>query len=440
MPASVAIAHTKEKHRSLDRVLFLVREALSHLGGIQAFVSPGQTVLIKPNQTVSGSQDACATDPLVVGALIRLAREAGASHIQVADAGGGLLLGGIAVREGAELLDLGSDDVPNRVVETPLGKVTRRAPLPAPLLDADVIIAVPKARTHHIDPISGAMELWCGVVNRNWRNFNHGDADMIDRFVDLMTVSRPDLCVVDALICGEGDGPIANTPRWAGCILASTDPVATDVAIAQLMGRDWKKLRFAEAGEARGLGELQPVAWLGIPIEEVCFQAWPAHEGYDYLPINFLVGEGVTLEGTVGHVKSVLDSMLRRGELDQAIALQGTPTIMIGDIEDPEFEAHLREGPYLVFDDAARPEYKGDPRVYFVPGHPVLRTVVPELRKALGVEAPGDPSPSWQQWERFARKSATAAAPFAVAALAIFGGLWGVNALTRKKDEEEARR
>src|SRR5215831_18603107 len=61
---------------------------------------------------------------------------------------------------------------------------------------------------------------------------------------DIMTVSRPAMCVTDALIVGEGDGPIANQPRWCGCILASTDPVATDVAICRLLGHDWRKLNF----------------------------------------------------------------------------------------------------------------------------------------------------------------------------------------------------
>jgi uncharacterized protein (DUF362 family) len=461
MSATVAIAHTQEKHRSMDRVLALVREALAHLGGMPAFVQPGQTVLIKPNQTVYYSaEEGCTTDPLVVGALIRLAKEAGAARVQVAESSGGYFssldcmritgMAAIAGREGAELIDLGSDDVPNRIVEIPLGKVIKQAPLPAPLLDADVIISVPKAKNHHIEPISGAMKLWVGVVNQNWRNFNHGDADMIGRFVDLMTVSRPDLCVVDALICGEGDGPIANLPRWSGTILASTDPVATDVAIAQLMGRDWKKLRFAEEGEARGLGERQPIAFLGVPMEQVSFEAWPAHAGYEYLPLNFLVGQGVTLEGTIGHVKSVLDSMLRRGELNKVIWTKGTPTIMMGDIEDPNFEEHLHEGPYVVFDDAARPEYKNDPRVHFVPGHPVLRTAMPELMKGLGVEIPGKASMKWQQLERrgmhnleygtVARKAATVAAPLAVAALALVGGLLGVSALTRRGHEAESRR
>jgi uncharacterized protein (DUF362 family) len=452
MAATVAIAHTKEKHRSFPRVLALVEEALSHLGGVEAFVKPGQRVLIKPNQTVYFSaEEGCTTDPLVVGALIRLAKQAGAAKVQVAESSGGFFsslecmrvtgMAAIADREGAELIDLGSNAVPNRQVEVPEGKALHKVPLPAPLLDADVIIAVPKAKNHHIEPISGAMKLWVGAVNQTWRNGHHGDAEMIPRFVDIMTVTRPDLVVADALICGEGDGPIANLPRWCGCILASSDPVAMDVAIAQLMGHDWKLLRFAEEGEARGLGERQPVVFAGTPLERVRFTAWPGHQGFDYLPVNFLVGSGVTLAGTVGHVKSVLDSMLRRGELEKVIWVRGTPTIMLGCVDDPNFEEHLKEGPYVVFDDAAKPEYRNDPRVHFVPGHPVLRTAMPELMKGLGVAVPGKAAMKWQQWERLAmhtmeyrglrRNMSAAALPTAAAALALAGVL-GLQALARR--------
>ena len=427
----------------------LVREALSHLGGMETFVKPGQTVLIKPNQTVYYSaEDGCTTDPLVVAALIRLAREAGASRVQVGESSGGYFnslecmritgMAAAARREGAELVDLGSDRVPNRVVQIPAGKVIPCAPIPEPLLDADVRISVPKAKSHHIEPISGAMKLWVGAVNQTWRNFHHGDAEMIDRFADLMTVCRPDLCVVDALICGEGDGPIANLPRWGGCILASTDPVATDVAIAMLMGRDWRKLRFAEAGEARGLGERQPIVWLGVPLERVRFEAWPGHQGFDYLPINFLVGSGVTLEGTVGHVKSALDSMLRRGELRMVIRARGTPTVMCGDIEDPLFEEHLRQGPYVVFDDAARPEYRHDPRVRFVPGHPVLQTAMPELIAGMGVALPGKAAMKWQQMEERAMHAleygwgGSRAVPAAALGALALAGVLGVAGLLRR--------
>jgi uncharacterized protein (DUF362 family) len=440
--AKVAIARTREKHRSQERVVALVREALDHLDGISRFVHPGQTVLIKPNQTVFYSaEEGCTTDPLVVGALIRLAKEAGAAKIQVAESSGGFFssldcmevtgMAAIAEKEGAELIDLGSDEVPNRTVPVPSGRVTQEVPLPAPLLDADVVIDVPKAKNHHIEPISGALKNWVGTVNQNWRQYHHGDDDMIGRFMDIMLVTRPALCVVDALICGEGDGPIGNQPRWCGCILASADPVATDVAICRLLGHDPEKLGFAREAEQRGLGTRDPIAYVGVPLEEVAFQAWPGHTGFDYLPINLLVGSDVSLAGTIGHVKSVLDSMLRRGELNQVIWLKGTPTIMIGAADDPHFEQHLKDGPYIVFDDSARPEYKNDPRVYFVSGHPVLRTAMPELMKGLGVDLAGQGMMKWQQFQRWGmhnvefgspeRKVLTVAKPLLALGLAVAG-------------------
>lgn len=438
MTATVAITHTNEKHRSPERVEKLVEGAIDLLGGINRFVKPGQTVLIKPNQTVYYSaEEGCTTDPLVVGALIRLVKRAGAARVQVAESSGGFFsslqcmsitgVAAVAEKEGAELIDLGSDDTPNRTVAIPGGRVVQSLPLPAPLLDADVIIDVPKAKTHHIEPITGALKNWVGAVNQQWRNQHHGDLDMIGRFMDIMMVTRPALCVVDALIAGEGDGPIANQPHWIGCILASTDPVATDVAICRLLGLDWRKLNFAREAEQRGLGIREPLEFIGTPLEDVAIEAWSGHKHSDYLPINFLIGKHVTLPGTTGHVKSVLDSMLRRGDLNDVIWLKGTPTIMVGEIDDPLFEEHLKEGPYIVFDDAAKPKYKSDPRVYFVPGHPVLQTALPELMRGFGLSWPGNAVMKWQQFERWGkhnlqygapeRKLTTIAKPLAGAAL-----------------------
>ncbi len=406
--AVVAVSHTKEKHRSIERVTALVREALDHLGGMGRFVRPGLTVLIKPNQTVYYSAESgCTTDPTVVGAVIRLAYEAGAKKVIVGEASGEMAdsiqymwitgVAAVAEREGAELVDLGHS--PTRPVEIPDGRVIKSAPLPEAILDADVIIDCPKAKNHHIQPISGALKNWVGAVNAEWRQHNHGDPDMFGRFMDIMSVTKPALCVCDALIAGEGDGPIGNLPHWCGCILASDDPVAMDVSICRLLKHDWRKLRFVPEAVRRGIGIAEPIRYAGVPIDQVSIDAWPGHKGFDYLPINFLVGKGVTLEGTVGHVKSVLDSMLRRGELAEVTWLRGTPTIMCGEIEDPDFETHLKEGPYLVFDDAALPKYKNDPRVHFVAGHPVLREAMPQLQKGLKVRLPGTIAQKIQQWQ-----------------------------------------
>ncbi len=334
--------------------------------------------------------------------------------------------------------------MPNRVVPIPNGKVISSCPLPVPLLDADVIIDCPKAKNHHVAPISGALKNWVGAVNTKWRATNHGKPEMYQKFMDIMSVTRPHLTVCDALIAGEGDGPIANLPHWVGCILASEDPVAMDVSIARLLGHDWKNWRnihyIPEAVE-HGIGIAEPIRYVGVPIDEVAINAWHGHEGFDYLPINMLVGKGVTLAGTIGHVKSVLDSMLRRGELEQVIWLRGTPTIMIGEIDDPDFEQHLQEGPYVVFDDTALPKYKHDPRVHFVGGSPVLLHAMPELQKGLGVSIPGTVVMKAQQYQRSfmhnleygttTRKAITLAKPLLAGLAVVAAGVIAAEALTR---------
>lgn len=457
----VAIAHTNEKHRSQKRVLGVVREAIDLLGGISRFVKPGDTVLLKPNLTVFyGAEEGCTTDPLVVGALVILAKEAGAARVVVGESSGEFFdslqcmaitgVAAVAEKEGAETVGLGSDSTENRDVQLPSGA---RVPRPAALLDADVIINVPKAKTHHYEPVSGALKNWMGTCNQKWRQVHHGDDDSIKRFVEIMRHRPPDLNVVDALIAGEGDGPIANQPHWCGCILASTDAVATDVSIARLLSQEKSKISFKYAAEAekQGLGTSTNIEYVGRQIDEVKIPAWGGHEGFDYLPINFFVGTGVSLAGTIGHVKSAIDSMLRRNDLNNLIWLKGTPTIMIGNCEDPEFEAHLKEGPYLVFDDAARPRYKNDPRVHFVPGHPVLRDAMTGLLAGLGADgrAGGNAIMAYEQLQRWGqhnleygtrtRKAITIAKPLAVAGLVVAGITAAVFA-ARRLGSSDARK
>src|SRR5687768_12052658 len=159
--STVAIAHTKEKHRSPERVLALVREAIdllnrspltthhSPLTGLSRYVKPGQTVLIKPNQTVFYSaEEGCTTDPLVVEALVNLAKEAGAARVMVAESSGGSFpslkvmdITGVlaaAERAGAEVIDL--KECPTQQALIPNGVVLDHVQVPAPLLEADVII------------------------------------------------------------------------------------------------------------------------------------------------------------------------------------------------------------------------------------------------------------------------------------------------------------
>lgn len=132
------------------------------------------TILLKPILTVFyGTEEGCTTDPLVVGALIRLSKEAGAQRIIVGESSGEFFdsiqcmkitgVAAVAEREGGETVDLGNDSNENRDIKLASGEIVSR---PAPILDADVIINVPKAKTHHYEPISSALKNWIGTYNQ----------------------------------------------------------------------------------------------------------------------------------------------------------------------------------------------------------------------------------------------------------------------------------
>ena len=109
------------------------------------------------------------TDPRLVSALVLLCRGAGAHRVIVAE-GSGMddtrvvmrITGMTAAARAAGAEVVSFDDCDYREVEIPGGKAIQRIALPVPLLDADVIINACKGKTHHMDPITGALKNWVG--------------------------------------------------------------------------------------------------------------------------------------------------------------------------------------------------------------------------------------------------------------------------------------
>jgi uncharacterized protein (DUF362 family) len=410
-PATVALARTRDEHRDADKVYRVVQEALDLLGGMQRFVRPGQTVFIKPNQTLFLLADeGVTTDPWVVAALARLALEAGAARAQVGDMPGA----GITAKEvmsitgvddaarkvGADVVYL--DEADQKPLAVRNGEVVQEIWLPAPIVDADVLINAPKGKTHFVDKISGALKNWMGAMRPDVR-MRHHDVETPNYVVDCISARPPDLHVMDALMAGEGNGPGANTPRWVGCVLASPDPVALDVVTAQLFGFDPSELVYARVGALRGLGEFDPAAInvIGTPLPEARTPLRPSliDPGFHYLgPVRVIVGQGVSWPGTIGHFKSIADLWHKDHRWELIARVRGQPTIMIGKAEDPDFEAHLADGPYITIDDAVDDQYKLHRQVKHVPGHPVCDEMMFRLVEALGVKLPAMTLMNVQKW------------------------------------------
>ena len=281
-PKPVAVVRCPEYELSV--VEAAVRRAVDLLGGIGAFVQPGQRVLLKVNLLRSSAPEtACTTHPTVVAAVAKLVQEAG-GHAVIADSPGGpysvTLLRAYYRRcgftwaaevSGAEL----NEDVSTMQVAYPEGIALRRLDLIGLLQQVDVIINLPKLKTHNLSGLTLGVKNLFGLIPGTVKVGYHSKLQPQQRFfeglVDIYTYAHPALNLIDAVIGMEGNGPSGGEPRQIGAILASADALALDVACAELVGYPPLAVKTTAVAAAHGLttGKLEDVPLVGDPLAEL---------------------------------------------------------------------------------------------------------------------------------------------------------------------------
>jgi uncharacterized protein (DUF362 family)/Pyruvate/2-oxoacid:ferredoxin oxidoreductase delta subunit len=127
------------------------------------------------------------------------------------------------------------------------------------VLEADIIISLPKFKTHGLTVITGAIKNSYGFLPGAQKAKLHKAAGNPERFhqviVDVFEIRPPDLFIVDAIVGMEGNGPASPDLREIGLILASDNAVALDGVIATMMGCKPEHLSFLQRAKAKGLGE-----------------------------------------------------------------------------------------------------------------------------------------------------------------------------------------
>jgi hypothetical protein len=103
---------------------------------------------------------------------------------------------------------------------------------------------------------------------------------------------------------------------------------------------------------------------------------------------------------------------------------------MFGEAEDPDFEKHVNEGPYVVLDDAALDKYKYDPRVVYIPGSPVPQSYIQhEMVEGMGFGQLYQPGLRMYEIGKQLIGEVTGAAGAKARSRAITGGLIGATAV-----------
>ncbi len=250
----------------------LVRRAVDALGGIKRFISRGDVVVIKPNIGWDRMPvHAANTNPDVVAAVIKLAYDAGAKTVIVADGScndpnrcfqrSGIWRAAYAV--GAQVVLPAEHRFRSMRLK---GDVLDEWPVFTTLVDADKVINVPVAKHHNLAKYTAAMKNWYGVLGGR-RNRLHQNIDT--SIADLATFMRPTLCIVDAIRVLMRNGPQGGNiddAKDMHTIIASVDQVAIDAYGATLIGQHRDNLPYLKMGHERGLGTMY---WENLRLKEV---------------------------------------------------------------------------------------------------------------------------------------------------------------------------
>lgn len=244
-----------------------LKDVLAPLGGIEAFVKPGNTVLLKVNLLKSATPDkAVTTHPALVEATINAVQAAGGIPI-VGDSPGGpnsasmvkkivetTELGTVCARTGTELVIFDTDTV--RIKSTD-GKLYTSFNVGRIVRDADVVIGMPKLKTHGFQKFTGAVKVFFGVIPGLEKAQFHlkvpGRMDFAEMLLDVYLAVKPHLSIMDAVVAMEGDGPAGGTPRFVGTLMASTDAVAMDFVASAAIGIEPLDVYTNLAARDRGL-------------------------------------------------------------------------------------------------------------------------------------------------------------------------------------------
>ncbi|WP_299981094.1 DUF362 domain-containing protein [Desulfobacula sp.] len=127
------------------------------------------------------------------------------------------------------------------------------------ILDADIIISLPKFKTHGLTVMTGAIKNSYGILPGAQKARLHQIAGTPERFhdviVEVFRLRVPDFFIMDAVVGMEGNGPASPELREIGLILAADNAVAMDGVVARMMGLDPARLRFLQKAKAMGLGD-----------------------------------------------------------------------------------------------------------------------------------------------------------------------------------------
>jgi uncharacterized protein (DUF362 family) len=233
-------------------------------------------VLIKVNFITTMTWDTGATtDPIVVEAIIQRLKklpvevfvvESDATMTNADKAFEATGMAEMCKKYGVECLNL--RHVPDKVkIKIPNGECLKDITVPR-IVTESAIISAAKMKTHMSTKVTLGMKNMFGILPEKLKMKYH--AIGINKvIVDINTVIKPNLTVIDGFVAMEGKGPTDGSPVKMDLIIAGKDPVATDATGARVMGIDPHEISHIRKAHQKGLGNIDEIEIVGSQLDYV---------------------------------------------------------------------------------------------------------------------------------------------------------------------------
>ena len=257
-----AVVLTRCSDYSRPKISQAIAAQFELLGGLEKFIRPGDTVLLKPNFIAPRSRRRAAqTDPAVILETARLLKDFGAKpFVGDSPAWSNVFACVRALKLDEPLKRLA---VPVKPLNKP--KLCRIAPhgtrlgISSIALDADVIINLPKLKTHQQLVATFAVKNMFGCVTGKQKTFWHfakgkSDTDFCEMLIEIFRFLNPALTIIDAVTVMDGPGPIRGRPRPLGWLIGGTDPMALETICCKFVNINPDDLPIIKTARKMGFG------------------------------------------------------------------------------------------------------------------------------------------------------------------------------------------
>ncbi len=260
-PARVAIVRASNYELPLVRAA--VTKAVHLIGGLETIVKPGAKVFVKINHLPPPSppERGIVTHPVFAEAVVELLKEAGAD-VTVGDDiesdSDGFSITGfrqMCRRANVKLINLREQGFVEVDVR---GEALATVHTARTAVEADVIVNLPKLKTHTLTVFTGAVKNMYGTLPTGLRRRYHGEFRRSEDFgrmlTDVFAANVPQLTIMDAISAMQGEGPAGGTTKHLGIVLAGRDGVAVDAVAGRVIGLDPTEVDTTRHCHRRGLG------------------------------------------------------------------------------------------------------------------------------------------------------------------------------------------